>query len=123
MAFLGGRLVVQAGSERASRTGAEGVRLKEGGHINRSLLTLGTVMRKLSEGERRGGHLPYRDSMLTRLLQHSLGGNSRTAVGVQRGSGTGRHRGMPLAHLTCLRRSVISVVHHDAAKEWNIRLT
>lgn len=39
-----------AGSERAAKTGAEGVRLKEGAHINKSLMTLGTVIKKLSEG-------------------------------------------------------------------------
>lgn len=68
-----------AGSERASQTNAEGARLKEGCHINRSLLTLSTVIRKLSAGKR-NGHIPYRDSKLTRILQLSLGGNSRTAI-------------------------------------------
>ncbi|XP_019155935.1 PREDICTED: kinesin-like protein KIN-7J [Ipomoea nil] len=67
-----------AGSERASQTLSAGTRLKEGCHINRSLLTLGTVIRKLSKG--RNGHIPYRDSKLTRILQHSLGGNARTAI-------------------------------------------
>ncbi|KAB5568173.1 hypothetical protein DKX38_001966 [Salix brachista] len=67
-----------AGSERASQTLAAGTRLKEGSHINRSLLTLGTVIRKLSKG--RNGHVPYRDSKLTRILQNSLGGNARTAI-------------------------------------------
>ncbi|KAJ8762159.1 hypothetical protein K2173_007313 [Erythroxylum novogranatense] len=67
-----------AGSERASQTLAAGARLKEGSHINRSLLTLGTVIRKLSKG--RNGHVPYRDSKLTRILQNSLGGNARTAI-------------------------------------------
>ena len=43
-------LVDLAGSERVGHTGAEGIRLKEGGHINKSLLTLGTVIGKLSEG-------------------------------------------------------------------------
>ncbi|XP_056844421.1 kinesin-like protein KIN-7I isoform X2 [Raphanus sativus] len=68
-----------AGSERASQTLSAGARLKEGCHINRSLLTLGTVIRKLSKG-RNGGHIPYRDSKLTRILQNSLGGNARTAI-------------------------------------------
>uniref|UniRef100_A0A2P2M5N1 Kinesin-like protein n=1 Tax=Rhizophora mucronata TaxID=61149 RepID=A0A2P2M5N1_RHIMU len=54
------------------------MRLKEGCHINRSLLTLGTVIRKLSKG--RSGHIPFRDSKLTRILQSSLGGNARTAI-------------------------------------------
>ncbi|VAI54941.1 unnamed protein product [Triticum turgidum subsp. durum] len=68
-----------AGSERAAQTHAIGARLKEGGHINRSLLTLTTVIRKLSS-EKRSGHIPYRDSKLTRILQLSLGGNARTAI-------------------------------------------
>ncbi|GAB4839451.1 hypothetical protein Ancab_028973 [Ancistrocladus abbreviatus] len=67
-----------AGSERASQTLSGGARLKEGCHINRSLLTLGKVIRNLSKG--RNGHVPYRDSKLTRILQNSLGGNSRTAI-------------------------------------------
>ncbi|XP_029129741.1 kinesin-like protein KIN-7O isoform X2 [Cajanus cajan] len=74
-------LVDLAGSERAAKTGAEGVRLKEGSHINKSLMTLGTVIKKLSEGaESQGGHVPYRDSKLTRILQPSLGGNAKTAI-------------------------------------------
>ncbi|KAJ8764335.1 hypothetical protein K2173_006075 [Erythroxylum novogranatense] len=67
-----------AGSERASQTLSAGMRLKEGCHINRSLLTLGSVIRKLSKG--RNGHIPFRDSKLTRILQSSLGGNARTAI-------------------------------------------
>ncbi|GMI82572.1 hypothetical protein like AT4G24170 [Hibiscus trionum] len=67
-----------AGSERASQTLSAGARLKEGCHINRSLLTLGTVIRKLSKGGT--GHIPYRDSKLTRILQNALGGNARTAI-------------------------------------------
>uniref|UniRef100_A0ACD6A0S8 Uncharacterized protein n=1 Tax=Avena sativa TaxID=4498 RepID=A0ACD6A0S8_AVESA len=68
-----------AGSERAAQTCAVGARLKEGSHINRSLLTLTKVIRKLSS-EKRSGHIPYRDSKLTRILQLSLGGNARTAI-------------------------------------------
>ncbi|KAJ0971074.1 hypothetical protein J5N97_019033 [Dioscorea zingiberensis] len=67
-----------AGSERASQALSAGARLKEGCHINRSLLTLGTVIRKLSKGKY--GHIPYRDSKLTRILQPALGGNARTAI-------------------------------------------
>ncbi|CAN4093940.1 unnamed protein product [Withania somnifera] len=67
-----------AGSERASQTMSANVRLKEGSHINRSLLTLGTVIRKLSK--KGNGHIPFRDSKLTRILQNSLGGNARTAI-------------------------------------------
>ncbi|KAI3988412.1 hypothetical protein MKX01_031630 [Papaver californicum] len=68
-----------AGSERATQTHADGARLREGCHINLSLMTLTTVIRKLSAGKR-SGHIPYRDSKLTRILQHSLGGNARTAI-------------------------------------------
>ncbi|KAL9141622.1 hypothetical protein ABFS82_14G117200 [Erythranthe guttata] len=67
-----------AGSERASQALSVGQRLKEGCHINRSLLTLSTVIRKLSKG--RNGHINYRDSKLTRILQPALGGNARTAI-------------------------------------------
>ncbi|CAN1163483.1 Kinesin-like protein KIN-7J [Linum perenne] len=67
-----------AGSERASQTLSTGTRLKEGSHINRSLLTLGTVIRKLSKGKY--GHIPYRESKLTRILQNCLGGNAKTAI-------------------------------------------
>lgn len=66
-----------AGSERVSKTGAEGARRKEGGHINKSLMTLGNVIHKLSDGAE---HVPYRDSKLTRILQPALGGNAKTAI-------------------------------------------
>ena len=73
-----------AGSERAKRTGAQGHQLKEGIDINKGLLALGNVISALGDEERRreGGaaaHVPYRDSKLTRLLQDSLGGNSRVS--------------------------------------------
>lgn len=68
-----------AGSERVRHTGAEGIRLIEGGHINRSLLTLSTVIAKLTD-EKDRGVIPYRDSKLTRILQPSLGGNACTAI-------------------------------------------
>nr|XP_024371437.1 kinesin-like protein KIN-7O isoform X3 [Physcomitrium patens]PNR57254.1 hypothetical protein PHYPA_004248 [Physcomitrium patens] len=74
-------LVDLAGSERISKTGAEGVRLREGAHINKSLTTLGMVINKLSEGGgKQGAHVPYRDSKLTRILQSALGGNARTSI-------------------------------------------
>jgi len=77
------RLVDLAGSERAAATGATGERLREGGNINKSLVTLGRVISVLAEPKRPGQRqhvVPYRDSVLTRLLQPSLGGNSRTAM-------------------------------------------
>ena len=70
-------LVDLAGSERAKRTRAQGARLAEGIKINRGLLALGNVINALVE---RKAHVPYRDSKLTRLLQDSLGGNSRTLM-------------------------------------------
>ncbi|KAJ6391415.1 hypothetical protein OIU77_025401 [Salix suchowensis] len=75
-------LVDLAGSERAKRTGADGMRFKEGIHINKGLLALGNVISALGDEKRRkeGGHVPYRDSKLTRLLQDSLGGNSKTVM-------------------------------------------
>ncbi|XP_073495329.1 uncharacterized protein [Phyllobates terribilis] len=72
-------LVDLAGSERASQTGAEGVRLKEGCNINRSLFILGQVIKKLSDGQV-GEFINYRDSKLTRILQNSLGGNTKTVI-------------------------------------------
>ncbi|RYG56459.1 hypothetical protein EON66_02860, partial [archaeon] len=66
------------GSERASKTGATGDVLKQGAAINKSLSALGNVINALAEGKT--GHIPYRDSKLTRLLQHSLGGNSLTVM-------------------------------------------
>ncbi|XP_052035166.1 centromere-associated protein E isoform X13 [Apodemus sylvaticus] len=72
-------LVDLAGSERAAQTGAEGVRLKEGCFINRNLLILGQVIKKLSDGQV-GGFINYRDSKLTRILQNSLGGNAKTRI-------------------------------------------
>ncbi|XP_024533405.1 kinesin-like protein KIN-4A isoform X1 [Selaginella moellendorffii] len=75
-------LVDLAGSERAKRTGTDGLRFKEGVHINKGLLALGNVISALGDDKKRkeGGHVPYRDSKLTRLLQDSLGGNSRTVM-------------------------------------------
>ncbi|XP_065110107.1 centromere-associated protein E isoform X2 [Paramisgurnus dabryanus] len=72
-------LVDLAGAERASQTGAEGARLKEGCNINRSLFILGQVIKKLSD-ESQKGFLNYRDSKLTRILQNSLGGNAKTVI-------------------------------------------
>uniref|UniRef100_A0A224YS54 Kinesin family member 16B n=1 Tax=Rhipicephalus zambeziensis TaxID=60191 RepID=A0A224YS54_9ACAR len=77
-------LVDLAGSERADSTKATGQRLKEGGHINKSLVTLGTVISALAElstsNSRKRVFIPYRDSVLTWLLRDSLGGNSKTIM-------------------------------------------
>jgi len=88
-------LVDLAGSESVKATGATGARQKEGQYINKSLLTLGHVVHKLSDmgaRETKGAapgssvvpaskeHIPYRDSKLTRLLQPSLGGNAQVCI-------------------------------------------
>ena len=71
-----------AGSEKIKKTGATGQLLKEGISINKGLLCLGQVISALTEGKGSKGkdHIPYRDSKLTRILQDSLGGNSRTTM-------------------------------------------
>ena len=69
-----------AGSERAKKTGAVGATLKEGISINMGLLALGNVIAALTEESKRSVHVRYRDSKLTRILQDSLGGNSRTTM-------------------------------------------
>ncbi|KAG0166889.1 Kinesin-like protein kif21b [Apophysomyces sp. BC1034] len=69
-----------AGSERLKRTNAQGDRQKEGISINTGLLALGNVISALGDESRKGPHVPYRDSKLTRLLQDSLGGNSHTLM-------------------------------------------
>lgn len=78
-------LIDLAGSEKAAETKE---RRTEGSHINKSLLTLGTVIAKLSDSKDKDGkskdkdgkHLPYRDSKLTRLLQGALSGNSLVSI-------------------------------------------
>jgi centromeric protein E len=70
-------LIDLAGSE-SSKTETTGLRRKEGAYINKSLLTLGTVIGKLTEGKTT--HVPFRDSKLTRLLQSSLSGHGHVSV-------------------------------------------
>ncbi|VEL39176.1 unnamed protein product [Protopolystoma xenopodis] len=71
-------LVDLAGSERQSKTGSTGKHLQEANKINLSLTTLGNVISALVDGK--STHVPYRNSKLTRLLQDSLGGNSKTTM-------------------------------------------
>merc|ERR1711931_217782 len=71
-------LVDLAGSERQAKTGATGERLREATKINLSLSALGNVISALVDGKSK--HIPYRDSKLTRLLQDSLGGNTKTMM-------------------------------------------
>eukprot|EP00164_Ancoracysta_twista_P003032 GFYU01004047.1.p1 GENE.GFYU01004047.1~~GFYU01004047.1.p1 ORF type:complete len:1795 (-),score=695.27 GFYU01004047.1:133-5517(-) len=71
-------LVDLAGSEKISKTEVAGQQLEEAKMINKSLSTLGMVINALTDGK--STHIPYRDSKLTRVLQESLGGNSRTTL-------------------------------------------
>lgn len=71
-------LVDLAGSEGVSRTKAEGIRLREGRNINKSLLALSNVIHRLSTSA--GKHINFRDTKLTRMLQPALGGNAKTAI-------------------------------------------
>lgn len=68
-----------AGSEKVAKTDVKGKQLEEAKNINKSLTALGMVINTLAEGKK-GSHIPYRDSKLTRLLQDSLGGNSMTTL-------------------------------------------
>jgi len=69
-------------SERVESTGATGDRLKEGAAINLSLSSLGNVIHALAEQSegKKGVRVPYRDSVLTKLLENALGGNSKTVM-------------------------------------------
>ena len=71
-------IVDLAGSERTADAGTTGGRRTEGVNINKSLMTLGSVIRKLVNDP--DGHIPYRNSQLTRILQRSLGGNAKTSI-------------------------------------------
>ena len=70
-------LVDLAGSENIGRSGAVDKRAREAGSINQSLLTLGRVITGLVD---HSPHVPYRESKLTRLLQDSLGGRTKTSI-------------------------------------------
>lgn len=70
-------LIDLAGSERAAVTQNRGDRMREGANINKSLLALGNCINSLGENFKKGKHIPYRNSKLTRLLKDSLGGNCR----------------------------------------------
>lgn len=78
-----------AGSERVGKSGAEGSRLREAQHINKSLSALGDVIAALRS---RQGHVPFRNSKLTYLLQDSLSGDSKTLMVVQVRAWGGRHQ-------------------------------
>ncbi|KAI1329618.1 kinesin-domain-containing protein [Xylariaceae sp. FL0255] len=122
-------LIDLAGSEKAAETKE---RRQEGSHINKSLLTLGTVISKLSEqkekegkgGDKDGKHLPYRDSKLTRLLQGALSGNSLVSIlcTIQTGSAgsaasANSHATETLNTLKFASRAKNSIVSHAKRSE------
>ncbi|KFQ98672.1 Kinesin-like KIF19, partial [Nipponia nippon] len=111
-----------AGSERAAQTQNRGQRMKEGAHINRSLLALGNCIKALSN-QASTKYINYRDSKLTRLLKDSLGGNSRTvmiahispastAFEESRSTLTYAHRAKSIC--TTVRDNLLSVSYHVA---------
>ncbi|PWY64280.1 kinesin family protein [Aspergillus heteromorphus CBS 117.55] len=117
-------LIDLAGSERAAD---DKERRTEGAHINKSLLTLGTIISKLSEArdrngnttDREGKHLPYRDSKLTRLLQPALSGNSLVSIlcTIQLGGVAKSHSGETLNTLKFAARAKNSIVSHAKRAE------
>jgi centromeric protein E len=122
-------LIDLAGSEKAAETKE---RRQEGSHINKSLLTLGTVIAKLSEhkdkdgkpADKDGKHLPYRDSKLTRLLQGALSGNSLVSIlcTIQIGSAgsiatANSHTGETLNTLKFASRAKNNIVSHAKRAE------
>jgi centromeric protein E len=122
-------LIDLAGSEKAAESRE---RRQEGAHINKSLLTLGTVIARLSEwkdkegkgADKEGKHLPYRDSKLTRLLQGALSGNSLVSIlcTIQIGAAgsvaaANSHTGETLNTLKFASRAKNSIVSHAKRAE------
>jgi centromeric protein E len=117
-------LIDLAGSERAAD---DKERRTEGAHINKSLLTLGTIISRLSENkdkagnptDREGRHLPYRDSKLTRLLQPALSGNSLVSIlcTVHLGLTGNPHSGETLNTLKFAARAKNNIVSHAKRAE------
>ncbi|KAJ5707182.1 hypothetical protein N7488_006983 [Penicillium malachiteum] len=117
-------LIDLAGSERAAD---DKERRTEGAHINKSLLTLGNIISKLSDSkdkqgnpmDKEGRHLPYRDSKLTRLLQGALSGNSLVSIlcTIQLVSGVNAHSGETLNTLKFAARAKNNIVSHAKKAE------
>ncbi|KAF7879015.1 hypothetical protein EAF04_000215 [Stromatinia cepivora] len=122
-------LIDLAGSERAAETKE---RRTEGSHINKSLLTLGTVIARLSGNKDKDGkpmdkdgkHLPYRDSKLTRLLQGALSGDSLVSILCTISVGSGASASGPNSHtsetlntLKFASRAAANIVSHAKKAE------
>jgi len=108
-----------AGSERISRTGVEGVGMRQAVGINSSLTTLGKVVKAVGE---RAAHVPYRDSTLTNMLRGAIGGNSCTAVVIAAATDA-EHTGETMCsiefgkRMAVVRNEAAVVVGQDAADE------
>jgi len=109
-----------AGSERLKMTKTQGTGLKETGSINKSLFTLGKVISVLGDGSKGQIHVPYRDSLLTKLLMDSIGGSALTLL-IACVSPAGSHVDQTLSTLTYAQKAknirnkpVIQVDHADA---------
>lgn len=115
-------LIDLAGSERAAD---DKERRTEGAHINKSLLTLGTIISRLAENktaqlpDRDGRHLPYRDSKLTRLLQPALSGGSLVSIlcTIQLTSAVNSHTGETLNTMKFAARAKNNIVSHAKKAE------
>ncbi|KAK6528881.1 hypothetical protein TWF694_004112 [Orbilia ellipsospora] len=108
-------LIDLAGSERAAETKE---RRQEGAHINKSLLTLGNVIARLSQkDEKNKDHLPYRDSKLTRLLQPALSGSSLISILCTMASSTDANHGESLNTLKFAARAKNNIVSHAKKAE------
>ena len=81
-----------AGSENVQKSEVAGLQMDEAKKINTSLLALGQVVYALTQGRQSGRHVPYRDSKLTRILQNTFGGNSRTAMIINASPSEDNHR-------------------------------
>ncbi|PIK62575.1 putative kinesin-like protein KIF18A-like [Apostichopus japonicus] len=113
-------LIDLAGSERATVTTNRGARFREGANINKSLLALGNCINALADAKRKG-HVPYRNSKLTRLLKDSLGGNCKTVMiaaispshlSFEDTYNTLRYANRTKDIKTNLKRNIISVNYH-----------
>ncbi|EPS42691.1 hypothetical protein H072_3298 [Dactylellina haptotyla CBS 200.50] len=109
-------LIDLAGSERAAETKE---RRQEGAHINKSLLTLGNVIARLSQAkdDKNKDHLPYRDSKLTRLLQPALSGSSLISILCTMASSTDANNLESLNTLKFAARAKNNIVSHAKKAE------
>jgi len=110
-------LVDLAGSERVAKTAVEGKQLLEAQNINKSLLTLGTVINCLTENKK--DHIPYRNSKLTRLLSEALGGNSKTSLMITL-SPSAYNEGETLSTLRFGHRAKTIICKAIINKEWSV---